>query len=311
MKEFFKTPKKAIISIVCIVLLIAIIAVIAMFATTSFAESSSIGKQNAQNFAFVDAGVDPVEVEKLKTEFEFKNGQFVYEVEFVSNGTEYEYWIKASNGSIVKKEMDASDGITNQKEEIAQGQEKNEETTNTNSDNQEKQPNENTSKDKTDNKSDSTDNTISLETAKKKALSNAKVDESKATFIKAKLDYDDGIKVYDIEFYTSDNEYEYEIDATTGTVRSKDIEAIKKKTTENKNTNTSSDNSSSYIGIDKAKKTALNHAGVSDATFKKAKLDRDDGKTVYDIEFYKDGIEYEYEIDALTGKILDYDRDSD
>ena len=32
-----------------------------------------------------------------------EQGQFIYEVEFLANGTEYEYWIKASDGSIVKK----------------------------------------------------------------------------------------------------------------------------------------------------------------------------------------------------------------
>lgn len=67
--------------------------------------------------------------------------------------------------------------------------------------------------------------------------------------------------------------------------------------------------SSNYIGVDKAKTIALNHAGVkaSAATFTKAKLDKDDGHYDYEIEFYAGGVEYEYEIDATTGKIRDYD----
>ncbi len=320
MKEFLKNHRRGILINVCAIVLIALVVVIVMFATTSFAESSSIGKENAQNFAFVDAGIDPLEAEKIKTEFEFKNGQFIYDVEFVSNGTEYEYWIKAYDGSIIKKEIDASDEIIKQKEYNDKKQENelnaeqltnNAENSNSNSTQKdEKKNNENTQKEST--QTDSS-NLISLETAKNKALSNAGVSASKCTFTKAKLEIDDGIKVYDIEFNTSDKEYEYEIDAKTGEILSKDIDNINEKSTTNNQTasSTNKDSTSSYIGIDKAKSIALNHAGVSDVTFEKAKLDRDDGKTIYEIEFYKDNMEYSYEIDALTGQILDHEKEYD
>ena len=73
MKEVLGKHKKLIISSACVIVSLIIIVIIAFFATASFAESSSIGKQNAENFAFVDAGIDPIEAKKLKTEFEFKN----------------------------------------------------------------------------------------------------------------------------------------------------------------------------------------------------------------------------------------------
>ena len=42
------------------------------------------------------------------------------------------------------------------------------------------------------------------------------------------------------------------------------------------------------------------------------KLDRDDGRQVYDVEFYtSDYKEYDYEIDAYTGAVLSYDYDAD
>ena len=61
--------------------------------------------------------------------------------------------------------------------------------------------------------------------------------------------------------------------------------------------------------MDKAKEIAAGHAGISlsGATFSKAKLERDDGYMVYEIEFYSGGIEYEYTIDAVTGDIIEYD----
>ena len=59
---------------------------------------------------------------------------------------------------------------------------------------------------------------------------------------------------------------------------------------------------------DEAKQTALDFAGVeaSSATFTKVKMDWDDGREVYEIEFYADGTEYEMDIDALTGRVNDF-----
>jgi len=72
-----------------------------------------------------------------------------------------------------------------------------------------------------------------------------------------------------------------------------------------------STSSSGYIGTDKAKSIALNKAGLSskDVTFTKAKLDKDDGVYVYEIEFVSNSYEYEFEINAKSGKIIDYDVD--
>ena len=67
-----------------------------------------------------------------------------------------------------------------------------------------------------------------------------------------------------------------------------------------------------YIGEDKAKSIAYSHAGVDGSIVRsiEIKMDYDDGKMVYDIEFYADHTEYEYEIDAINGTILEYDHDS-
>jgi calsequestrin-1 len=46
---------------------------------------------------------------------------------------------------------------------------------------------------------------------------------------------------------------------------------------------------------------------VADVTFSKAKLDNDDGRLEYEIEFFRDGVEYDYTIDAVNGSILECD----
>ena len=63
------------------------------------------------------------------------------------------------------------------------------------------------------------------------------------------------------------------------------------------------------IGIDQAKTIALEDAGVNlgDITFTTAKVEKDDGRSVYEIDFYTADREYDYEIDAATGKILERD----
>ncbi|MCD8390821.1 MAG: PepSY domain-containing protein, partial [Firmicutes bacterium] len=156
--------------------------------------------------------------------------------------------------------------------------------------------------DKTDKTDKSYEADITLEEAKAAALEDADLDEDDVTFTKTKLDYDDGTLVYDIEFYTADAKYEYEINASTGAVISSDVD-IK----------TSGAASGVSITLDEAKEIALAHAGLdsADVTFTKAKLDTDDGVKVYDIEFRYGTTEYEYEINASTGEIESYDTDTD
>ena len=74
---------------------------------------------------------------------------------------------------------------------------------------------------------------------------------------------------------------------------------------------------SGAISLERAKEIALTHAGVkaADATVTKSKLDYEDGRQVYEIEFYVSGssgyTEYDYEIEAATGKIVSYDHDAE
>ena len=161
-------------------------------------------------------------------------------------------------------------------------------------------------------------NYIGVEKAKSIALKDAGV--SGATFVKAKLDSEDGVKVYDVEFYKGNVEYDYEIDAITGKIleKDRDIENFsipKKKATTNKQATkkakTTTKKAAKDIGVEKAKSIALKDAGVSGVKFTKAKVDYENGVKVYDIEFRKGNKEYDYEIEAATGKIRERNVDLD
>lgn len=70
--------------------------------------------------------------------------------------------------------------------------------------------------------------------------------------------------------------------------------------------------SKAYISVDDAKSAAYAHAGVSasDVTFVKTDFDSEHGVMVYEVEFYAGSVEYEYDINAQTGEVVKYSRES-
>ncbi len=230
-----------------------------------------IGMGKGADIALSDAGLKENQVNDLTAKYRTENGLSFYTVTFTSGSYTYAYRVNAVDGSILQADRNA---VT---QEAENGTTTGSQTTTTKK--------------------------ITKAKAKSIALKHAGVSASKATFVKAKLDYEDGRRVYEIEFYSGNTEYDYEILASNGKIISydKDIENYK---IPRKNTS-----SSTYIGKAKAKSIALKDAGVSasSATFTKTKLDYEDGIRVYEIEFYTNSAEYEYEINAKTGKIRDMD----
>lgn len=67
------------------------------------------------------------------------------------------------------------------------------------------------------------------------------------------------------------------------------------------------------VTLEEAKAIALEKAGLKEADvfFEEARLDYDDGRLVYDIEFRHERVEYNAEIDAVSGKVLEWEKDND
>ncbi len=243
--------------------------------TAQTVEAVSITPDAAIDIALKHASVPREEavlygIPKLDNE----KGRAHYDIEFAYNGIEYEYEIATNDGTVLKAEKEKEPAPT-------------------------KAPEKTTRPEKPTN-----NGYISVEEAKRIALENAGVKAENTVFLKAYYDADDIVPHFDVKFRTGDYEYEYEIKAADGTVLEKDVD-------KEKGAPTASATDANYITADEAKKLAYNHAGVAaaDVKFAKAKLDRDDMIVHYDVEFVAGKYEYEYEINALTGKIIAYDKD--
>lgn len=150
---------------------------------------------------------------------------------------------------------------------------------------------------------------IELEEAKSTALQHAGLSENDVVFVETKLERDNGRDEYDIEFTSNNVKYEYEIDAGSGNVLGFSSKSI----SENRSDTEASlsGEGSEQITVDEAKAIALEHAGFAadQVVFTKSELDYDNGTAEYEIEFKANGLEYEYEINASTGKIIKFDTD--
>ena len=298
MKKLFSTPKKMIILVICIV-------VVMIAASVTAFKSALITKAEAKIVALKDAGLSEAEASALRARLEFDDGRFQYEVDFYSNGTEYEYLIQAKNGEIIARDIDGKGNGNNDMQDIGNQFASDENSSVQSRKDAENQPAANGN-------STAQPQEDSLDEAKAAALKDAGLSESDVTFKKTELDHSHGTQVYDIEFYTSDTKYDYEIDASNGTVLEKNIEQFQIQT--NPTTDSAINSSGNdYIGVDRAKEIALNHARMneSDVQFAKAKLENDDGGVEYEIEFYSGRTEYDYTIDAVSGNIIEYDVDYD
>ena len=303
-KTLFSTPKKAAAIVACLLAVTAAVGIGLAYVIRANSEpldeNGVIGNENARNFAFADAGVDPASAQAVHVTYERFEGDFVYSVEFIAEGTEYTYKINASDGSVVQKESRATAGPDSTVPLSA---------------------------------------AITLEQAQEIALADAGVNREEAIFSRAEAGTDGGLSVYRFQFYAANTEYEYEINAGTGAVYSKKIvtymgrdpgttppvqtqtaapdptaELTRSPATEQPEPSESiapSDSqptgrpSGMYIGMDAAKNAALAHAKVSagEARFTQVRMDYEDGTAVYVLEFYTSTREYQYKINARTGAV--------
>ena len=153
------------------------------------------------------------------------------------------------------------------------------------------------------------------------ALEDAGIGRNEITDLEIDFGYEHGVLVYEVDFDVNATEYEYDIDASTGNILHchtenghSHEEDDKHHSSHSSGTNQGAQSSAAAdIGQEKAKAIALRHAGVTEAEVSRLHVtsEWDDGRLEYQVEFYVGNVEYEYEISAADGSILDYDKEID
>ena len=230
-------------------------------------QSAYIGVEDAKAAALSAAQVDSADAQFSVAELWDHDGEQYYEVDFTAGGQEYHYAIDAVTGTVIESGTGSATG---------------------------------------------SGSLIGEDKAKRIALEDAGISESNASSLTVELDEDDGVVVYDVEFLViSDQsavkEYDYEIDATTGEIRSKDNETERIVYTTGK---IYSDQPETTLTEEEVRSIAL--AKVPGATEKdiSLSLDRDDGRMSYEGKIIFEGTEYDFEIDAYSGAIREWDAES-
>lgn len=169
---------------------------------------------------------------------------------------------------------------------------------------------------------------IGASQAKSLALEASGIAASQAEFTSVDMSEQNGQDYYEVEFTALGADYSYDIDALTGVIIEADVpdagiqqkgnaadDLIPDEAAKNEvRTDGGNQTETGMISEQEAKTSALAHAGLTEeqVSFLKCGLDQDDGRTVYETEFYTaDGKEYDYEIDAFTGEVVSYDYDAE
>jgi peptidase propeptide and YPEB domain protein len=183
---------------------IAIIAVVAIGGVLWWNHNQpSINLDQAKSVAMEDAQTLVNNVDFSKAKLDRDNGRLVYEIDFKVGKSKYEYKIDAKTKRVVSKEVKEE-----RVEPTPPATPKTPETPTTN-------PNTQSA-------------LIGEVKAKEIALKDANLKETNITRFQWKLDYEKGIQVYEIEFYHGLTEYDYDINATTGAIVKKEIDASRR-----------------------------------------------------------------------------------
>ncbi|MDY4895419.1 MAG: PepSY domain-containing protein [Candidatus Borkfalkiaceae bacterium] len=234
----------------------------------------NITKAQAESIALLHSGVsgNSVTAQNITPEKE-ADGNY-YRVEFVCGNVTYTYRINGDTGDIVKLAVNGQPVDKNDLPAAPASPEA---------------------------------NYIGEARAKEIALHHAGYAETDVTELETDFDFDDGMYLYEVEFTYGKSDYEYELIASTGEIYSLEIDDFSVIVP------TPADSSVTYISADRAKEIALEDGGVQaeNATFKKVKFDKDNGVHIYEIEFVAGGSEYEYELNAVSGAVIESEIDGE
>lgn len=180
---------------------------------------------------------------------------------------------------------------------------------------------------------------ISQEEATTIALEHAGVAKEDAVSLSVQQEYEDGRDIFEVKFSTQDTEYSYDVAQKDGEIinynygktgaalsgddgssQTGDGQAVQEEIDQTQSgiqqaqQDQSADESQAQavedaVDEETAVSIAMEHAGVTECSIHRVELDTEDGRQVYEVEFFAGNTEYDYTIDRETGEILSYDQD--
>lgn len=245
------------------------------------ASAASATEETAKNIALENAGQKAEDVTFLKLKSDIENNRRIFEVKFLTpDHQEYDYEILEADGTILSIDYTLLSVSS---------------------------------------ESGGTETAISMDQAKTKALEQSGEKAENVAFVKEEIDYDHGVPIYETEFHTSDSKkYKYEFNGNSGAVISWEYDGwgclwAKENAQAPAGANTGTSQKGDVIsGVEGAKSAALEKAGLKDSpvTWKKLERDHEDGRLVYEGEFVWGTMEYEFQIDGVTGVFLEWETES-
>lgn len=185
---------------------------------------------------------------------------------------------------------------------------------------------------------------VTQEEATTIALEHAGVAKEDAVSLSVQQEYEDGRDIFEVKFSTQDTEYSYDVaqkdgeiinynygktgaalsgddgSSQTGDGQAQEEQAVQEEIDQTQSGIQQAQQEESAAqsqaqavedAIDEAtaESIAMEHAGVTECSIHRVELDTEDGRQVYEVEFFAGNTEYDYTIDRETGEILSYDQD--
>lgn len=180
---------------------------------------------------------------------------------------------------------------------------------------------------------------VTQEEATTIALEHAGVAKEDAVSLSVQQEYEDGRDIFEVKFSTQDTEYSYDVAQKDGEIinynygktgaalsgddgssQTDDGQAVQEEIDQTQSGIQQAQQEESAaqsqamavedaVDEDTAVSIAMEHAGVTECSIHRVELDTEDGRQVYEVEFFAGNTEYDYTIDRETGEILSYDQD--
>ena len=250
--------------------------------------SEFLSEDEVRTIVFNHAGVNANDVREFEIELDDEHGIWVYEVEFKAGNIEYDYVVNAVTGEIIKSETEVDDDPT-----AAPGTPR-----------PTAQPTQQPGSE-----------FLSEDEIRAIVFNHAGVNANDVREFEIELDDEDGIWVYEVDFKAGNIEYDYVVNAVTGAIIRVETEIDDDPTaapgTPRPTAQPTQQPGSEFLSEDEIRAIVFSHAGVNanDVREFEIELDDEDGIWVYEVEFESGRHEYSYEVNALTGEIIDYEID--